>query len=253
MKKGNTRSQAALDARRPSPGLSHAHASTNVHCTGDCHSIRMRQWRKRDTHLPSVPWTCALSLGRSHPPPFPGRAPCRWDGATHSASLDVRPLAVAGIAGRRCKHRSVRPSLHDRSDVCRLWVRVRVRPNPNPRQIRRVPPPPRAPPRRGKPGSCASDLRIRGRFRLRAPRTPGPLAASRGPRVHPLLQPPCQPRTRELLGVAAGGSFNPVLCLLARGCTHSTTAHGIGSRSSGCPRRHTQLYPLGPSGSARVR
>ena len=242
MKKGNTRSQGVLDARKPSHGLSHAHASTNVH-TGDCHSIRLCQWRSTTYLVNETP----ISFQ------FPGRAPCRWDGATHSASLDVRPLAVAGIAGRRCKHRSVRPSLHDRSDVCRLWVRVRVRPNPNPRQIRRVPPPPRAPPRRGKPGSCASDLRIRGRFRLRAPRTPGPLAASRGPRVHPLPQPPCQPRARELLGVAAGGSFNPVLCLLARGCTHSTTAHGIGSRSSGCPRRHTQLYPLGPSGSARVR
>ena len=153
MKKGNTRSQAALDARRPSPGLSHAHASTNVHCTGDCHSIRMRQWRKRDTHLPSVPWTCALSLGRSHTPRFPGRAPCRWDGATHLPSLDARPVAgteppislpwtralslgrihPSRFPGRaptgsrwdrrpsrrcqQCKHRSVRPPLHDRNTI----------------------------------------------------------------------------------------------------------------------------------------
>ena len=219
MKKGNTRSQAVLlvDARKPSPVLSHAHASTNVHCTGDCHSIRLCQWRKRDTHLLSVPWTSALSPGWSHPSRFTGRAPT-------GSCWDRRPSLQAPL-----------------------------RAPTSPRQIRTVPPPPRAPPRRGKPGCVRIEQRVRGRFRLRAPRTPGPLAASRGPRVHPLLQPPCQPRARELLGVAAGGSFNPVLCLLARGCTHSTTAHGIGSRSSGCPRRHTQLYPLGPSGSARVR
>ena len=115
MKKGNTRSQGVLDARKPSHGLSHAHASTNVHyCTGDCHSIRLCQWRSTTYLVNETP----ISFQ------FPGRAPCRWDGATHSASLDVRPLAVAGIAGRRCKHRSVRPSLHDRSDVCRLAART---------------------------------------------------------------------------------------------------------------------------------